>query len=66
MRKVVLVPVVTVDWWEGRSSEQKERLIAGISKAFTDLGIDVGSLHIIIHDIPKTNWGNAGKQASKM
>jgi len=51
------MPVVTVEWWEGKTSEQKEKLITGITKAFVDIGLKAEELYIIIHDVPKTNWG---------
>jgi len=59
------MPVVTIEWWEGHPTEQKEKLITGITKAFVDIGLKAEELYIIIHDVPKTNWGLAGKQASK-
>jgi 4-oxalocrotonate tautomerase len=60
------MPVVTVQMWAGRTDEQKEKLIKGITKAFEDIGVKPESLHIIIHDIPKSNWGTHGEQASKL
>jgi 4-oxalocrotonate tautomerase len=60
------MPVVTVQMWAGRTDEQKEKLIKSITKAFEDIGVKPESLHIIIHDIPKTNWGTRGEQASKL
>jgi 4-oxalocrotonate tautomerase len=60
------MPVVTVQMWAGRTDEQKEKLIKSITKAFGDIGVKPESLHIIIHDIPKTNWGTRGEQASKL
>jgi 4-oxalocrotonate tautomerase len=60
------MPVVTVEMWEGRTSEQKERLIKGITKAFEEIGTKAESLNIVIHDVPKTNWGKGGQQASKL
>ena len=60
------MPVVTVQMWAGRTDEQKEKLIKGIAKAFEDIGVKPESLHIIIHDIPKSNWGTRGEQASKL
>ena len=60
------MPVVTVEMWEGRSPEQKEKLIKSLYKAFEEsLGTKSESLQVIIHDIPKTNWGSKGEQASK-
>ncbi|MCJ7506585.1 tautomerase family protein [Candidatus Bathyarchaeota archaeon] len=52
--------------WEGRTSEQKEKIIKGITKVFGEIGVKPESLQIIIHDIPKTNWGSRGEQASKL
>jgi 4-oxalocrotonate tautomerase len=60
------MPVVTVQMWAGRTDEQKEKLIKGITKAFEEIGVKPESLHIIIHDIPKSNWGTHGEQASKL
>lgn len=59
------MPVVIVEMWEGRTPEQKETLIKGITKAFEEIGVKPESLHIVIHDVPKRNWGLRGQQASK-
>jgi len=60
------LPVVIVEMWEGRTPEQKERLIKAITHAFEEINVKPESLSIIIHDCPKTNWGTHGQQASKM
>ena len=61
------MPVVVIEMWEGRTPEQKEKLIKGITKAFEEsLGVKPESLHIVIHDVPKINWGTRGQQASKI
>jgi 4-oxalocrotonate tautomerase len=59
------MPVVIVEMWQGRTEEQKEKLIKGIMKAFEGLGVPADQLHVIIHDVPKCNWGTGGEQASK-
>ena len=59
------MPVVIVEMWAGRTEEQKEVLIKGINKAFGEIGVKPESLHIIIHDVPKSIWGLNGMQASK-
>ena len=59
------VPVVIVEMWAGRTDEQKEKLIKGITKAFEEIGVKPEGLSIIMHDVPKSNWGMGGKQASK-
>ena len=60
------MPVVIIEMWEGRTDEQKEKLMKGIFKAFEEIGVPPEALNIIIHDIPKTNWGLRGGQASKL
>jgi 4-oxalocrotonate tautomerase len=60
------MPVVQIEMWEGRNDEQKESIIKGITKVFEGIGVKSEWLTIIIHDIPKNNWGIQGKQASKV
>jgi 4-oxalocrotonate tautomerase len=60
------MPVVIVEMWEGRTGEQKEKLIHGITKAFEEIGTKAEQVNIVLHDVPKSNWGSKGQQASKM
>ncbi len=61
------MPVVKIDMWEGRTKEQKEKLIKSVTKAIADtLGIPKEHITVIINDVPKTNWGLKGEQASKI
>jgi 4-oxalocrotonate tautomerase len=60
------MPIVHVYMWAGRSEEVKEKLIEDLTKVFVNLGIPAEAVTVVIHDIPKTNWGIAGKQASKI
>jgi 4-oxalocrotonate tautomerase len=59
------VPVVIVEMWEGRNTEQKEKIIKGITKVFEDLGIKAAAVSVVLHEVPKNNWGTAGQPASK-
>ena len=61
------MPIVEIKMWEGRTDEQKEKLIEGISKVFSDeLNVNLSHLHIIITDVSKKNWGLEGKRADKL
>lgn len=60
------MPVVIVEMRQGRTEEQKAKLIKGVTKAFEDIGVPADRLHIIIHDVPKCNWGTCGEPASKI
>jgi 4-oxalocrotonate tautomerase len=55
------MPVIIVELWEGRSPDQKRRLV----KAFTEAMVEIANaspehLHIIFHDVPKESWGRNG------
>ena len=52
--------------WAGRNDEQKATLIRGITRTFEEIGVKAESVHVIIHDVPKDNWGMQGEQASKL
>ena len=59
------MPVVHVYVWSGFSDEAKRKVIAGITNLFTEMGIPKEAVEVIIHEIPKENWGIGGEQASK-
>jgi 4-oxalocrotonate tautomerase len=59
------MPVVQVNMLEGRTVEQKAKLITLLTQAFEEIGVNPHSLTIILHDIPKTNWSLKGKHASQ-
>ena len=59
------MPVVTVDWFEGRTPEQKKKIIEGITGVMESVGVSKDAVWIVIRDLPKTNWGFGGKQASE-
>ena len=60
------MPIVTIGLWAGRSAEAKEKLIKDITKTVCDnVGCPSEAVIVVIEDIPKENWGQNGKQASK-
>ncbi|MDH5266861.1 MAG: 4-oxalocrotonate tautomerase family protein, partial [Candidatus Bathyarchaeota archaeon] len=61
-----VLPIVVVEMWEGRTEEQKAKLIKGITEVFKQIGVEPEHLSIVIHDVPKSNWGMRGEQASKL
>ncbi|HXF57298.1 MAG TPA: 2-hydroxymuconate tautomerase [Actinomycetota bacterium] len=55
------MPVVTVQLWEGRSLEQKRRLVRAITEAMVEhAGARPDALHVILQEIPRENWALAG------
>lgn len=55
---------VTIDAFAGRSLEAKRRLYQGIVQNLEALGIPKDHVMIVVHDIPKENWGIRGGQAA--
>jgi len=50
------LPVVLVWMWEGRTRDQKEKLVKGIAKAFEDIGTKAEHVDVIINDVSKNDW----------
>ena len=59
------MPVVIVEMWEGRSVEQKQQLVEGITSVISEMGVPPQEVHIIIKDNPRHNWASGGKLASE-
>ncbi|MCS7097804.1 MAG: 2-hydroxymuconate tautomerase family protein [Candidatus Methanomethyliaceae archaeon] len=59
------MPIIHVYGWKGLSDEAKRKIIAGITKVFTDMGIPKEAVEVIIHEIPKESWGVGGELASE-
>jgi 4-oxalocrotonate tautomerase len=56
------VPIVTIEWYDGRSPEQKRE----IAEKLTDLLVDVGKTqreHVWVRfvDSPKSEWAMGGE-----
>lgn len=59
------MPLITVDMFEGRTIEQKKKLVEGITSVVANMGVPADHVYIIIRDIPKHNWATGGKLASE-
>ncbi len=59
------MPIVHVYMWSGVSREAKAKIIRGVTKVFEELGIPPHAVEVVIHEIPKENWGVGGEQASE-
>lgn len=61
------MPVVTIEMFEGRDKEKKRKLIKSVSKTISEvLEIPEERIQIILHEIPKENWGMRGEQVSEI
>lgn len=59
------MPIVHVYVWSGFSNEAKKKVIAGITELFTEIGIPAEAVEVLIHEVPRENWGVGGEQASE-
>lgn len=61
------MPIATINILEGRTDEQKERLIVKMTEAIEE-AIDAPkpSIRIIINEMPKQHFGIAGESAKKL
>ncbi|MGE5582727.1 MAG: tautomerase family protein [Bacillota bacterium] len=56
------MPVVKIEWLEGRSRETKAKVAEVIEKAMIEhAGCQPGATYIVFEDVKKENWAINGK-----
>ena len=55
--------IVEVSMFTGRSVEAKRRLYAALVREFAAFGVPAGDVKVVVHDVPRENWGLGGKSA---
>ena len=56
------MPVVTVEWFEGRSPEQKQAIAEGITKVVSEVGkTPAEQVWIRFVDSPQSEWAIGGR-----
>ena len=60
------MPNITIQWYAGRTEEQKRQIVAAITEAMVTIGkTTADQVHIVFQDIEKSNWGVSGHLASE-
>lgn len=59
------MPVIVVNMWAGRDENAKRRIAEGITKVFENEKIPKDAITVIMYDVPKGNWAEAGKLCSE-
>ena len=55
------MPVVTVEWLEGRTTQQKAQLSGAITDAFTKIAnVSKEQVWIVFRDVKRSDWAMAG------
>jgi 4-oxalocrotonate tautomerase len=61
------MPFAQIYLLEGRTDEQKKAVIEKVTQALHEaVGAPVENVRVWIHDVPKSNWGIAGKTAADL
>jgi len=60
----IRTPVVIVNMWAGRDDNAKRRIADGITKVFENEKVPRGAVTVIMYDVPKNSWAEAGKLCS--
>ena len=59
------MPNITVQWYAGRTDQQKRDITAAITKAMVEIGkTTADQVQIVFQDVEKSNWGVNGKLAA--
>lgn len=58
------MPVVIVHMWSGRDNNAKERIANGITEIFEKENVPREAVTVIMNDVQKNNWAEAGKLCS--
>jgi 4-oxalocrotonate tautomerase len=59
------MPNITVQWYAGRTAEQRRQITVAITDAMVRIGkTTADQVHIVFQDVEKDHWGANGKLAS--
>lgn len=56
------MPVVNVEWLEGRTPQQKAQLAAALTRAFVETAqVSADQVWIVFKDVKRSDWAMSGK-----
>lgn len=59
------MPIAQIYLMEGRTDDQKRAVIDKVTRALVEaLGAPPEHVRVVIHDVPTSNWGIAGRTAA--
>ena len=61
------MPIIQVNMLEGRTTEQKRKLVSGITTAVVDaLGVGPEQVRVMIHELGKDDYAIGGRTAAEL
>jgi 4-oxalocrotonate tautomerase len=59
------MPNITIQWYAGRTQQQKREIVAAITDAMVTIGKTTpDQVHIVFQDVERSNWGINGRLAA--
>lgn len=56
------MPVITVEWLEGRTPHQKAQLTERLTQAFVDVAqVSKDQVWVVFRDVKRSDWGMGGR-----
>ena len=56
------MPMITIEWLEGRTTQQKAQLVDVVTNAFVDIAkVSKDQVWIVFQDVKRSDWAMAGK-----
>jgi 4-oxalocrotonate tautomerase len=56
------MPVIRVEWLEGRTPQQKAQLADAMTRAFVEIAkVSKGQVWIVFQDVKRSDWAMGGK-----
>ena len=60
------MPMITVEWLEGRSPQQKAQLVEAVTQAFVEIAkVPTDQVWIVFQDVKRSDWAMAGRLLAK-
>jgi len=60
------MPIVSVEWLEGRSQQQKRELVKAITQAFVEIAqVSKEQVWIVFQDVKRSDWAMGGQLLEK-
>lgn len=59
------MPIVNISVWQGFGEERARQVIRGITDAFVQVGVPAQAVQVVIHETPRSHWGDGGQVAAE-
>lgn len=62
LARTCVVPIITIQMFEGRSLEQKRELVSSVTREMARIcTLPESTIHVVIEEVNQQNWGMGGQ-----